>query len=57
MCQSGNGFKNTSQRDFQPRERKLDGYLSLMKPRLRLAPRRVWLWVAIEPKHREILQD
>ena len=37
MCQSGNGYKNTSQRDCQPREKRCMCML-LMKPRLRLAP-------------------
>jgi hypothetical protein len=37
MCQSGNGFKNTGQRDCQPREKMFMGML-LIKPRLGLAP-------------------
>jgi hypothetical protein len=37
MCQSGNGFRNTGQRDCQPGEKRLMGML-LVKPRLRLAP-------------------
>jgi hypothetical protein len=35
ICKPGNGFKDTGQRGYQPREKGLMGIL-LMKPRLRL---------------------
>ena len=54
MCQSGNGFKNTSQRDYQPRE-KVHGYI-VDETQIKVGSQYVWLWVAIEPKHREILR-
>ena len=54
MCHSGNGFKNTSQRGHQPGEKRFMGML-LMKPQIKVGSQHIWLWVAIEPKHREIL--
>ena len=54
MCQSGNGFKNTGQRDYQPREKGLIYIVD--ETQIKVGSRHVWLWVAIEPKHREILQ-
>ena len=54
MSPSGNGFKNTSHKKYQSKEKRLSN-LSLMKL-IKIGSKYVWLWVAIiEPIDKQIL--
>ena len=54
MSPYGNGFRNTSQRVSNKRK-KINEFI-VDETQIKVGSQYIWLWVAIEPKHRQILQ-
>ena len=52
---NGNGFKNTDQKENFNQEKKIDEFI-IDETLIRIGSQYVWLWVAIEPKNKQILQ-
>ena len=51
---SGTGFKSTSQQGYSQRRKKISEFV-IDETLIKVGPESVWLWVAIEPKNKEIL--
>ena len=53
MSQSGSGCRNTNQKKYHPK--KINQFI-IDETLLKIGSKFVWLWVAIEPIHRQILK-
>jgi putative transposase len=54
MSAYGNGYRNIDCKNIKQKKEKIDEFV-IDETQLKVGSRYIWLWVAIEPKHRQIL--
>ena len=50
----GNGFRNTNHKKYQRQRKKIDEFI-IDETQIKVGSELIWLWVAIEPKYKQIL--
>jgi putative transposase len=55
MSPYGNGFRNIGYKKYRTKETKIEEFI-IYETLIKIGSKYVWLWVAIEPKHRQIIK-
>ena len=56
MYPSGNGFEDINHKKVSNKRRKKINVFIIDETQIKVGSQYIWLWVAIEPKHKQILQ-